>query len=133
MKLSLNNSIEVAKARTYLEKLIKDGANIELRKVMPARSLDQNSYLHVCISIFSDATGYDREEVLELMSHQIPEIMRYEKNGHDFRKSTTKMDTKEMSILIELIRKTSSEQLGVYIPDSEEYLINKFQIEKQYG
>lgn len=132
MKLSLNNSIDVEKARTRLEYLIKKKANIELSEKLPSRSTDSNSYLHVCIAIFSDATGYDREEILELMSHQAPEVLRYDKAGHNFRRSTTKLNSKEMSILIELIRSVAKEELGIYIPNGDEFRINQFQLEKQY-
>lgn len=129
MLLDLSKPFDVNKASTYFEKLKKDGAKIELRKILPVRSIDANSYLHVCIAIFSDSTGYTREEVLELMSHQIPEIMRYDKGDHNFRRSTTTFNSKEMSVLIELIRRIAREELGVYIPDSQEYLISKFQID----
>lgn len=130
MLLDLSNSFDVNKATVYFEKLKKDGAKIELRKILPARSTDANSYLHVCIAMFSGATGYTREEILDLMSYQIPEIMRYDKGGHNFRRSTTTLDSKEMSVLIDLIRRIAREELGAYIPDSQEYLISKFQIDR---
>jgi hypothetical protein len=104
MKLSTSNSIDANKARVYLESLIKKGANIELKEVRKARSVDQNSYLHVCLAIFCHETGYMVDEAKELFSQMMPEMLRYEKNGFEFRRSTSTLDTKEMSVLIDKIR-----------------------------
>ena len=81
--------------------------------------------------MFCNETGYTIDEAKELFSMQLPDIMRYEKNGVNFRKSTADMDTKDMGTLIDKIREMALDQLGLYIPDSEEYLIHKFQIEKE--
>jgi hypothetical protein len=131
MKLRLSNSIDVNKARVYLDSLIKKGADIELKEVRKARSVDQNSFLHSCLAVFCNETGYMMDEAKELFSQMLPEMLRYQKNGFEFRRSTSTLDTKEMSILIDKIRSVCSEELGVYVPDAQEYLINKFQIDRE--
>lgn len=131
MKLDLSNSIDASKAKAYLGKLIELGAKCEIKKILENRNLRQNSYLHVCLGMFCVETGYTIEEAKELFSRQLPEIMRYEKRGENFRRSTTTLDKAEMGKLIDLIREMSLDQLGLYIPTSEEYIQNRFAIERQ--
>lgn len=71
------------------------------------------------------------DEAKEIFSQLMPEMLRYERNGFDFRRSTSTLNTQEMNLLIEKIRSVCSEELGVYVPNSEEYLINKFAIDKE--
>jgi hypothetical protein len=130
MKLRTSNSVDANKARVYLDSLIKKGADIELKEVRKARSVDQNSYLHVCLAIFCNESGYMMDEAKEIFSQLLPEMLRYERNGFEFRKSTSTLDTKEMSTLIEKIRSVCSEELGTYVPTSEEYMINKFAVDR---
>lgn len=130
MKLRTSSSMDANKARVYLDALIKKGADIELKEVRKARSVDQNSYLHVCLAIFCNESGYMMDEAKEIFSQLLPEMLRYERNGFEFRKSTSTLDSKEMSILIEKIRSVCSEELGVYVPTSEEYMINKFAVDR---
>ena len=133
MKLDTNSEMDRNKAQFYLDKLIAKKAKIELKEVTKQRTDPQRAYLHVCLSMFSVETGYSIEEAKELFAEQLPEIMFYEKKEHRFRKSTNDLTTKEMGILIDYIRSFCMDQLGFYVPDSTEFLINRFQIEKQYG
>jgi hypothetical protein len=57
--------------------------------------------------------------------------MIYEKKGHLFLKSTAKMDSKELTIFVEWIRNFCAKELGLYIPDPNEYLANKFAIDAE--
>ena len=131
MKLSLKNSVDRQKAQVYLQKLIGLGADIELKKVEKSRSVSQNSYLYVCLAIFCNESGYMVDEAKEIFSQLMPEMLRYERNGFEFRRSTTTLSTQEMNLLIEKIRSVCSEELGAYVPTSEEYLVNKFSIDKE--
>ena len=80
---------------------------------------------------FCAETGYTIDEAKELFSLQLPDLMRYEKNGISFRRSTAELNTEEMTVLIDKIREMAMDQLGLYILTSEEYLINRFQIERE--
>lgn len=130
MLLDLRNSIDVKRARAYLDNLIEKGAKVELKKVPQIRTLKQNAFLHVCLGYFCAETGFTIDEAKEIFSRELPDMMRYEKNGSHFRKSTAELDTKEMTILIDKIREVALDQLGLYIPTSQEYLENKFRIER---
>jgi len=131
MKLDLANSFDQSRAKAYLDKLIKTGAKCEIKKINEQRTIRQNSYLHCCLGLFCAETGYTIEEAKELYSHQLPELMRYNKNGISFRRSTADLDSKEMTVLIDKIRDMSLNEIGLYIPSSEEFLINRFQIERE--
>jgi hypothetical protein len=131
MLLDLSNSLDVAKANAYLNKLISGKSKCELKKVSIGRTLSQNNYLHACLALFSGETGYTLEEAKEMFSHLLPDMMRYTKKGMSFRRSTADLDTKEMTILIDKIRETALENLGLYIPDATEYLVNRFRIHKE--
>jgi len=130
MLLDLSNSFDANKARAYLDNLIEKGAKVELKKVPQIRTIRQNSYLHACLGLFCAETGFTIDEAKEIFSRELPDMMRYEKNGSHFRKSTAELDTKEMSVLIDKIREVALSQLGLYICSSEEYLENKFRIER---
>ena len=56
--------------------------------------------------------------------------MVYEKNGLKFLKKTSKLDNLECSKFVEFVRNYAGLQ-GLYIPTSEEYLTNNFNIDKQ--
>lgn len=131
MKLSLRNPVDRQKAQVYLQKLINLEADIEIKKVERSRSVSQNSYLHVCLSIFCNESGYMMDEAKEIFSQLMPEMLRYERNGFEFRKSTSTLSVQETNLLIEKIRSVCAEELGTYVPTSEEYLIDKFAIDRE--
>ena len=131
MLLDLTNSIDIQKAKAYLDKMIQKGEKVEIRKIQKQRTVRQNSYLHCCLGLFCAETGYTIDEAKELFSLQLPDILRYSKREMNFRKSTAELDTKEMTILIDKIREMALDQLGLYIPSSEEFLIHRFQIAKE--
>lgn len=130
MKFKLSESLEVTKARQRFEFLIEKGANIELKEIRKPRSLNQNAYLHVCISLFAISEGYSLEEAKTLLKRLCPNMV-YRKGEHLFLKSTAKMDSKELTIFVEWIRNFCAKELGYYIPDPDEYLFNKFAIDAE--
>jgi hypothetical protein len=131
MKLDLNKEIDRSKAETYFNKLMSDRVKVEIKKFRVPRSIDQNSFLHVCLSTFCLHTGYTINESKEIFAGMLPDLLQYEKNGTRFRKSTSDLNTKEMAELIEYVRNFCHEQLGIYIADSQQYLIDKFAIDKE--
>ena len=134
MKYDLTNSIDAASAQLYLNKLIEEGAKVELKKIRGKRTLKQNSYFHVVITIFAMELGYTIEEaktMLKRMYSNAETSMVYQKKGYKFLRSTTTMDTKELTYFIEWIRNYAATDAGIYIPTSEEYLINQYNIDKQ--
>jgi len=131
MLLDLSKSFDVNKAESYFIKLKKDGAKIELKKIEKTRTHSQHGYLHVCLAYFSIETGYEIAEAKDIFADMLPEMMVYEKNCRNFRRSTSSLSTGEMTKLIDLIRATCLNEFGRYVPTSEDYLISKFEIDKE--
>tara|TARA_R110001599_G_scaffold153243_1_gene338413 strand:+ start:61 stop:474 length:414 start_codon:yes stop_codon:yes gene_type:complete len=128
MKLDLSNPIDQNKAVTYITSLIEGEKLIELKEIRKVRTLKQNSYLHVIITLYSIHFGNTLEEGKTDLKREC-NFMRYSKNDNVYLKSTAKLDTKELTEFIEWVRNYSSKN-GCYLPTSEEYLEQKFNIDK---
>lgn len=131
MKLDLSNSIDKQRATTYIGKLMDKEAKIELKEVRPKRSLNQNSYLHVCFSIIALETGYSLQEAKTVLKRAYGDGMVYEKHGQKFLRSTADLDSLEMTHFIDWLRSFALDQFDCYIPTSEEYLENQFMVDKE--
>lgn len=129
MKYDLSQDIDRSKAVVKFSAMLNDDKIIELKEVKKGRTIKQNSYLHVLISLFSIEFGYTLEESKTHLK-RVCQFMVYEKNGEKFLKQTSKMDTAELTNFIEWIRNYSSQQ-GLYLPTSEEYLTNQVQIDRE--
>lgn len=129
MKYDTSQDIQKNKAIARFNKLVKDGKKIELKEVKQPRSLNQNSYLHVCINIFAVHFGYTSKEAKTHLKRAC-QFMVYEKNGEKFLKNTHTMDSKELTEFIDWTRNYSA-QNGCYIPTAEEYLTNQFEIDRE--
>jgi len=102
---------------------------VEFKEVRQKRSLTQNAYLHVCITLYAIEFGYTIEEAKTHLKRNC-EFMKYEKKGEIFVKRTRYMDSKELTNFIDWLRNYAS-QNGCYIPTSEEYLTNRVSIDNQ--
>jgi hypothetical protein len=123
MKFDLSNDFE-----SRIKNLVKNKKKVELKEIRQSRSLSQNAYLHVCLSMFGIEFGLSIDEVKQMLKTEC-QFMSYEKNGTIFLKSTSMLNTKELTAFIEWIR-TFASQHGLYIPTSEEYIMNRFEIDK---
>ena len=129
MKYNLENSFDVERAKTYFNKLLSDKSKIEIIKNREVRTIKQNAYLHVCITLFGINFGYTIEEAKTHLKRTC-NFMTYEKNNEKFLRKTSELDTLELTVFIDWIRNYSSDN-GCYIPDANEYLMNKFEIDKE--
>lgn len=127
MKLDLSTDFDLNKFRMYAKKLIEKGSKVELKEIKPRRTLSQNSYAHVVFSLFAIETGYTLQEIKTLMKRDFGCV--YEKSGQKFLKSTSDMDTAELSGLIEFTRDKAAKQM-IYIPSADEYKAQSFEIDK---
>ena len=129
MKYDLENKDEYDKFYYDSEQMMKDKSRVELKTIREHRSLSQNAYLHVCISMYAIHFGSTLNEAktdLKRACH----FMVYEKKGKKYLKETSKMDSKQLTSFIEWIRNYASGN-GCYIPSSEEYLIDKYRIDNE--
>lgn len=129
MRLDLSKEYDINKAKTYFKALLNNSKKIELKEVKNKRSVTQNAYLHVCISLFAIEFGYTLEESKTLLKRSCG-FMNYTKNNFIFLKRTRDLKTDELTKFIEYIRNYAV-SLGCYIPTSEEYKENSFNIDKE--
>ena len=129
MNFDFKNNLDINKARTYLDKLIDDKSKCKMTKPREVRSIKQNSYLHVVITLYAIEFGYTLNEAKTDLK-RLCDFMIYEKNETKYLKETKKMDSKELTQFIEWIRNYASLN-GLYIPTSEEYLTNKHSIDNE--
>jgi len=130
MKYDFKKESDGISARVRLNKLIADQSTAELKKLNPTRTIRQNSYLHVCISLTAIEMGYSLAECKVHLKRKCS-FMTYEKNGEKFLRRSSKMQTDELGKWIEFIRNYASINLGLYIPDADEYKMNMIYIDNQ--
>jgi hypothetical protein len=138
MKYNLNNSVSVAKFEFRVKQLLKEKAFVELKKINPIRSNQQNKYLHVLISYFASEYGEQIDYIKQYMFKEIvnPEIFKTEyvnKVSGEVReswRSTAEIDSGEMTIAIERFRDFASKEAGIYLPGPKEEEFIKHCIEE---
>jgi hypothetical protein len=129
MKFDLSIPTDYKAFELYSFKLIEDAAKVELKRVNPPRSLNQNKYLHVVINLYAIAYGQSSHEAKTDLKRDFG--MVYVSKGKRYLKSTADLDTKQMTEFIEWIRNRAAKELAYYIPTSEEYLLDSFAIDKE--
>ena len=128
MKYDTNIKYEAEQAKTKLNYLIDKGKLIDLKEIRAKRSISLNSYYHVCVSLYAVHFGHTFYESKIDLKRLCP-FMTYINNGKMYLVETSKQDSKELSLFVEWIRNYSAKG-GCYIPDAEEYLMNKYAIDK---
>ena len=109
MKFNLAVPTEAKKADGYMEQLRSKGNLIELKKVSPARSLSQNSYLHLILGAFAQHFGYTLDEAKQIYKELSPGIYRYPKKGRVFWRSSAELSKEDMAITIDRFMQKSAE------------------------
>jgi len=128
MIYDLSNNEDKNKAAYKFNKLIEAGKVIELTEKRKKRSITQNSYLHVAITLFAIDVGYTIEEAKTVLKRECS-FMRYEKEDHVFLKRTRDLNTKELTDFIEFII-TYAAKMFITIPSSEDYIRNQIDIDR---
>ena len=128
MKLNLSIPEEKNRAETYFAKLVKDGAKIELKKISPPRTINQNSYVHVLFTLWGNHFGYTTDEAKQVVKERLG--YTYFKHGTMFYTKTSTMNTKELTRFIDVFRNWSASE-GCYLPSAEEYLLRHFDYSKE--
>ena len=129
MKYDLANPLDALKYKAYANKLLTDKKKVELKALQLKRSLSNNAYLHVVISLYSINFGYTLAESKVFLKRECS-FMRYEKKGIVFLRETSKMEDKEVCDFTDWIR-TYSVKNGLYIANPEEYKQNRITIDKE--
>ncbi len=127
MIFNLNNPYEIDKFKDYVNKLYAQRAIVEVKKKLPNRSLAQNSYLHLILSWFACETGYSLEEVKldyfkKTCNRDLFVRKKINKKGNEvtYVRSSSDLDTLEMTTAIDRFRNYASAQAGIYLPSPNE-------------
>jgi len=128
MLYDLGNNLDKNKAFYKFNKLAEGCKLIELTEKRKKRTVSQNSYLHVVISIFSIEVGYSLYEAKTVLKRECS-FMRYEKEDHVFLKRTRDLNTTELAEFLEFIIQFAA-KMFITIPSSEEYISNQIDIDR---
>lgn len=85
------------------------------------RSLDQNALYHKIIGAIADQTGHSHDEIHEWAKAEFlpPRSVEIDGRRHEYR-TTTKLDTAEMSRLIDKLYAFGASELGLILPHPSE-------------
>lgn len=117
-------TIDQQRAIEKLQFLIKNQKIFELTEKKRTRSISQNSYLHLILSLFAHETGYTTEEVKQEIFKKIVNSDTFYDGEIDKGlvciqrwRSTANLTTKEMNLCIDRFRDYSSKEAGIYLPE----------------
>jgi len=112
---------------TRVEFLVDKKKKVELTEKRNNRTLSQNNYLHLLLSWFCLETGnsfnYVKQEYFKKLCN--PDIFIFEKEDQyvgcvSLVRSSSEIDTKQMTIAIDRFRNWSSMEAGIYLPEANE-------------
>lgn len=127
MIYDLNNPYEIEEFKKCTSKLLEKKAIVEIKKKQPNRTIKQNSYLHLILSYFACEIGYSLEEVKldyfkKVCNRDLFERKKVNNKGAEitYMRSSSELDTMEMTTAIERFRNYSAAQAGLYLPSPNE-------------
>ncbi len=116
MIYDLNKKLD--KAIEYLNN--HSGRKVNIKIMREKRSLSQNAYFHgVICSIFGLEFGWTVPEAKQIFVDSFPEMFEYEKNGKQFKRGTSDLNTKEFEDFNSKCRMLASHE-SCYIPEPNE-------------
>ncbi len=124
MILNLNNDFDREKFKTRSEFLLKKRKVVELTE-KSGRTLNQNSYLHLILSILAMEIGESLEYTKQYIfkRHINPELFVREKDDKiigkvEILRSSSDLTKEEMTTAIERLKFFAKDTLGVFLPDA---------------
>lgn len=119
MRYNLDTTDEAHRAFSYLNKLVCKHARVDIKKVDPKRSLNQNAYLHLTFGIFAVQYGEPSRIAVKQIHYKKyanPDLyIAKSKDGDLFLRSSADLTTTEMTKSIDRWRVYAGE-CGVHIP-----------------
>lgn len=128
MIYNLENLLDKNQAIEKMKFFIEKKKRIELTVKNPKRSISQNSYLHLILSWFGVETGYTLKEVKEeIFKKHVNPALFYDGQKEKIHgiitehwRSTSNLDTAEMTLAIDRFRNFASKELGIYLPEPKD-------------
>ena len=106
---------EHKEASIYFAKLVATNSIVEIKKISPKRSLNQNSYLHLLIGAFGNHFGYTIEEAKLIYKELNSDIYGYTKKKRYFWRSSADISKEEMAKSIDHFMQISA-KAGCELP-----------------
>lgn len=127
MIFNLANPYELEKYKEYVNALYDKKAVVEVKEKKKNRTLKQNAYLHTILSYFASEYGCSVEEVKldfykRLCNRDLFVVRRNNRYGREIEtvRSSSELDTMEMTTSIERFRNWSAAKAGIYLPSPQE-------------
>ena len=125
-KFNLNADFDRNKFNALVSSFNESRAMVRLEVIPKPRTGNQNRYYRALLNILSEFTGFTTDEVHKLcLDYFSTEYVKETKSGkkHTLKKTTSQMDTKEMSEYITRVRQMG-DTIGCYLPTADEYTTN---------
>lgn len=128
MKYDISNPLHREQLRERVENILSKRCGIvDLTEVKPQRTIKQNKYLHLLIRFFAAEYGESAEYVKDQYFKRAANYPIFCRERDDkvlgkvsYLRSTSDLDTKEMTTAIDRFRNWSSINAGIYLPSAEE-------------
>lgn len=127
MIFNLANPYDLDKYKEYVNTLYSKKAIVEVKEKRPVRSLKQNSYLHTIIAYFACEYGCTAEEAKldyykKTCNKDLFVIKKVNRHGREVEtvRSSSVLDTQEMTLSIERFRNWSASVAGIYLPSPQD-------------
>ena len=121
MKYDLKNKKSVVEAFSYLSLCVEQGKTVEIKIRRPKRSLAQNAYLHVCLSVLALETGCSIDYAKDILKRYIaPHVFLVVIQDFEVARSSTDLDSKEISVVIDMLRDHLVKFHNAYVPSPDE-------------
>ena len=140
MKYNLDKEIDRQRFKSLTEKLLEKRCGVNCSEIKTKRTNQQNSYLHCILTEFAMQTGNTLEYTKEIYfkrycNAEIFIEIKYDtqiRQQIEIVRSSTDLDTKEMTTAIERFRNWASAEAGIYLPaPHEEEWLQQIQIEAE--
>ncbi len=144
MTYDLANPLHCRLASELIKSLSEKGKDVvEIKVRRPKRTLRQNAYLHLILSFFASQHGCTTEYVKQryfklLVNPQSFVVEREDKFLGKIKilRSSSDLNTEEMTLCIERFRNWSASEAGIYIPSADEHHLHVYmqnEIERAVG
>ena len=128
MQYDLSNPLHKEQFKIRCNYLFSKGCIVELTEKKPKRTTQQNKYLHTLLGFFACETGntleYVKQNYYKKLVH--PAIFTRKINDKflgevEVLRSSTDLDTAEMTLSIDRFRNWSASVAGIYLPAANEH------------
>ena len=128
MLVNPTNDLDRKKAETYFTKLMQGKSKFELKREVKKKSVSNNAYLHVCITLYSIHFGNTLKDAKKHLKRNCSMMIEEYLGCYELR-SCADLNNDECYDFSQWIRNYSA-PLGCYIPSPQEYKDNRYEIDR---